>query len=66
MKTMIVSALLTALPGRAALTTEYKTERALRIEIETDLASGGKTCCAARGTVQGDAKTAQTPEADRF
>jgi len=37
-----------------------------KIEIETDLASGGKTCCAARGTVQGDAKTAQTPEADRF
>lgn len=37
MKTMIVSALLTVLPGGAALTTEYKTERALRIEIETDL-----------------------------
>ncbi len=36
------------------------------IEIETDLASAGKTCCAARGTIQGEAKTAQTPEADRF
>jgi hypothetical protein len=37
-----------------------------KIEIETDLASGGTTCCAARGTIQGEAKTAQTPEADRF
>ena len=36
------------------------------IEIETDLSSGGKTCCAARGTVQGEATTAQKPEADRF
>jgi len=37
MKSMIVSALLVALPGGAALSTEYKTERALRLEIETDL-----------------------------
>lgn len=36
------------------------------IEIETDLASGGKTCCAARGTIQADAATAQAPEAGRF
>jgi hypothetical protein len=37
-----------------------------KIEIETDLASGGKTCCAARGTIQGAAKTVQAAEADRF
>jgi len=37
MKTTIASALLLAIPGTAALSTEYKTDRALRIEIETDL-----------------------------
>lgn len=37
MQTTFVSALLIVIPGTAALTTEYKTERALRFEIETDL-----------------------------
>ena len=37
MKLMIVSALLVALPGGASLKTEYKTERALRVEVETDM-----------------------------
>jgi Protein of unknown function (DUF1573) len=36
------------------------------IEIETDLARGGKTCCAARGTIQGDAKGTPTSEGSRF
>ncbi|MFN0006824.1 MAG: hypothetical protein ACKVXR_02860 [Planctomycetota bacterium] len=37
MKTTILSALLVVIPGTAALSTEYKTDRALRIEIETDM-----------------------------
>jgi hypothetical protein len=36
------------------------------IEIETDLASGGTACCAARGTIQGEPKTAQAADGDRF
>jgi hypothetical protein len=37
MKTLIASALLTALPGGVALSTQYQTERALRVEVATEL-----------------------------
>src|SRR5262245_12348992 len=37
MKTLIAPALLTLIPAGAALSTEYKTDRALRVEVETDL-----------------------------
>lgn len=36
------------------------------IEIETDLANGGKAECQARGTIQKAATTAKAAEADRF
>jgi len=37
MKNLLLPALLIVIPGGAALATEYKTERALRVEIETEL-----------------------------
>lgn len=36
-----------------------------KIEIETDLASGGKASCAARGTIQAEAATASTADGAR-
>ena len=36
------------------------------IEIETDLASGGKTKCPARGTIQGATTASQTTDTGRF
>ena len=37
MKILLAPVLLVAIPGSAALSTEYKAERALRVEIETDM-----------------------------